>query len=65
MESKQCKQCKCWNCRWYGTDNCYHDTNKPCWECAGKRHERQHVQAKIDICTGWERAPKIIMDMRR
>lgn len=64
MESKQCKQCACWVCRWYGTDNCYHDTRKPCWDCRGKRHERQHVQNKIDMCPGWVQAPKIIMNMR-
>ena len=64
MESKQCKQCECWNCRWCGTDNCYYDTDKPCRACSGKRNERQHVQDKICTCQRWEKAPKIIMNMR-
>lgn len=65
MQSKQCKWCHCWNCRWCGADNCYHDTQKPCWDCNGHRHERKWVQDKIDLCPGWEKAPAIIMDMRR
>ena len=64
MLSKQCKQCRCWNCRWCGTDNCYCDTNKPCWECNGKRHERDYIQNKIDTCLGWELASQIVIEHR-
>lgn len=66
MLHEDCGKCRCWKCRWYGTDNCLRDKMRPCERCeSGKKFKTDFVlQKNIWDCGGFQKASEIVIKVR-